>query len=164
MNTVFLLLGSNLDDRLALLKQAKNEIAANLGPITMESSVYESEPWGFRAENPFLNQVIRIETTYSPSEILEKILVIENNLGRKRDVTMRYSSRLIDIDILFYNDAIINEENLVIPHPGIPDRMFTLIPLSEIEGSFVHPGNRKSIREMIGECRDTLRVYLYHPA
>jgi 2-amino-4-hydroxy-6-hydroxymethyldihydropteridine diphosphokinase len=164
MNTVFLLLGSNLDDRLDLLKQARNEISSYLGPINMESSIYESEPWGFHAENTFLNQVIRIETTCSPSEILDKIYVIENNLGRKRDESKRYTSRLIDIDILFYNDTIINEKNLVIPHPGIPDRMFTLIPLSEIEDSFIHPGNRKSIREMISECQDTLSVCLYHPA
>jgi 2-amino-4-hydroxy-6-hydroxymethyldihydropteridine diphosphokinase len=163
MNTVFLLLGSNLDDRLALLKQARNEISLHLGRITLESSVYESEPWGFTAKQSFLNQVIRIETSFSPYELLDKILMIENNLGRKRDQHKRYTSRLIDIDILFFNDAIIKEKNLVIPHPGIPARMFTLVPLSEVDGSFIHPGNCKSIREMISECRDTLGVYLYHP-
>jgi len=164
MNVVFLLLGSNLDDRYALIGRARDEISSKIGRITRTSLIYESEPWGFSANQPFLNQVITVETELKPAVILEKILNIEKELGRKRDLLRRYTSRLIDIDILFFNDEIINEANLVIPHPGIPDRMFTLIPLSELDGSFIHPGSFKSILEMISECPDRLNVYPYQPS
>jgi 2-amino-4-hydroxy-6-hydroxymethyldihydropteridine diphosphokinase len=163
MNVVYLLLGSNLDDRSAMLDQARKEISFKVGRITRESSIYESEPWGFLADQPFLNQVIRIETAFDPSFILNEILKIEIKLGRVREGDQRYNSRLIDIDILFFNDEIIKEENLTIPHPGIPDRMFTLLPMQELAGSFIHPGSMKSIRELIHECRDPLNVYLYQP-
>ena len=163
MNVVYLLLGSNLDDRSVMLDKARKEISSKLGRITLESSIYESEPWGFLADHPFLNQVIRIETVYDPSFILSEILKIEIKLGRVREGDQRYNSRLIDIDILFFNDEIITEENLTIPHPGIPDRMFTLLPMQELAGSFIHPGSLKSIREMIHECSDPLNVYLYQP-
>lgn len=164
MNVVYLLLGSNLDDRSALLEQARKEISGKIGRINRKSSIYESEPWGFSANQAFLNQVITVETEFAPTVVLEKILEIESALGRQRDINMRYASRLIDIDILFYNDEIIAEENLVIPHPGIPERMFTLVPLSEIDGSFIHPGSCKSIGEMIIECPDRLSVHPYHPS
>lgn len=163
MNFAYLLLGSNLDDRFALLQRAKEAIASGIGNITRESSVYESEPWGFQAENRFLNQVIRIETEYKPARILEEILEIETKLGRYRSNDQGYTSRLIDIDILFYNDEIISEEKLTIPHPKIPERMFTLLPLSEIDRSMIHPGNRKSISDLMRECPDTLNVYPYRP-
>jgi len=161
MNIAYLLLGSNMDDRLSLLKKACEAVSLQLGRITMESSIYESEPWGFNADQQFLNQVIRIETNYAPYDLLECILRIESDLGRIRNDAAGYSSRLIDIDILFYNDEVIREENLIVPHPCIPDRMFTLLPLAELDGAFIHPGNRKSIDELIHECRDSLNVYPY---
>jgi 2-amino-4-hydroxy-6-hydroxymethyldihydropteridine diphosphokinase len=164
MNIVYLLLGSNLDDRSALLEQARKEISGKIGRITRASSIYESEPWGFHVNQAFLNQVITVETEFPPAAILNKIMEIETALGRIRDTAMRYTSRLIDIDILFYNDEIIAEENLIIPHPGIPERLFTLIPLSEIDRSFIHPGSCKSIGEMISECPDRLSVHPYHPS
>jgi 2-amino-4-hydroxy-6-hydroxymethyldihydropteridine diphosphokinase len=163
MNVVYLLLGSNMADRSVLLKQACKELSSKIGPITRESSVYESEPWGFQADQPFLNQVVRMETDYNPSDLLDEIMKIELKLGRERDGSQRYTSRLIDIDILFFNDEIIFEDNLIIPHPGIPERMFTLLPLSELDGAFIHPGSLKSIGEMIRECSDKLKVYPYHP-
>jgi 2-amino-4-hydroxy-6-hydroxymethyldihydropteridine diphosphokinase len=163
MNVVYLLLGSNLDDRSAMLDKARREISSKIGTITRESSIYESEPWGFLADQPFLNQVIRIETALTPALILSEILKIEIKLGRKREGNQRYNSRLIDIDILFFNDEIISEENLTIPHPGIPERMFTLLPMQELAGSYIHPGSLKSIGELINECSDPLSVYLYKP-
>jgi 2-amino-4-hydroxy-6-hydroxymethyldihydropteridine diphosphokinase len=102
MNIVYLLLGSNLSDRMSLLEQARKEIQDKIGRITAQSSIYESEPWGFYAEQTFLNQVLRIETESDPAGLLKKILKIETALGRKRDGVQRYSSRLIDIDILFF--------------------------------------------------------------
>jgi 2-amino-4-hydroxy-6-hydroxymethyldihydropteridine diphosphokinase len=164
MNIVYLLLGSNLNDRSAMLQRARKEIASRIGLIIGESSVYESEPWGFTADKSFLNQVISIESGLDPNGILNKILQIELDLGRIRVNGERYSSRIIDIDILFFNDEIIAEKNLIIPHPGIPERLFALIPLSELDGTFIHPGSRKSINELISECPDKLRVCPYHPS
>ncbi|MCK9399539.1 MAG: 2-amino-4-hydroxy-6-hydroxymethyldihydropteridine diphosphokinase [Bacteroidales bacterium] len=163
MNFAYLLLGSNLDNRSALLERAKEAISSRIGNVTRESSVYESEPWGFQSEHRFLNQVIRIETKYRPIQVLEEILRIEKKLGRHRADDQGYTSRSIDIDILFYNDEIISEDKLTIPHPKIPERMFTLLPLSEIDRSMIHPGSRKSISDLMRECPDTLNVYPYRP-
>ena len=96
-------------------------------------------------------------------EVLDKIFNIEKKMGRRRSLIKRYESRLIDIDILFYNDEIISEMTLTIPHPKIPERMFTLLPLSELDSSKIHPGLRQSIEELIEECADTLSVKLYRP-
>ena len=163
MNIVYLLLGSNLNDRSATLNLARAAISSGIGSITNESSIYESEPWGFHSEQLFLNQVIRIETNFKPLHILREILKIENKLGRKRADNKGYKSRAIDIDILFYNNEIIKEDNLIIPHPKIPERMFTLLPLSELDQSMIHPGSLKSIEELITDCKDPLNVYPYHP-
>jgi 2-amino-4-hydroxy-6-hydroxymethyldihydropteridine diphosphokinase len=161
MNFAYLLLGSNLDDRFAMMNRAKEAISSRIGKISVESSVYESEPWGFESAHRFLNQVIKIETEYQPGRLLEEILTIEHKLGRFRANVHGYTSRLIDIDILFYNDEIISEDNLMIPHPKIPERMFALMPLAEIDRSLVHPGLLKSITDMIKDCPDKLNVYLY---
>jgi 2-amino-4-hydroxy-6-hydroxymethyldihydropteridine diphosphokinase len=163
MNIVYLLLGSNLNNRLESLNEAKQAIASTLGKIAHQSSVYESEPWGFDAENRFLNQVIRIETPFNPNQVLDEILKIETQLGRIRKPAGVYSSRVIDIDILFYNDEIIAAGNLIIPHPRIQDRMFTLMPLSEMNQHMIHPSLNKSIKELIDECSDNLHVYPYQP-
>jgi 2-amino-4-hydroxy-6-hydroxymethyldihydropteridine diphosphokinase len=163
MNFAYLLLGSNLGDRFALIQRAREGISAAIGKISGESSVYESEPWGFLSENSFLNQVLKVETELMPAKLLAEILKIENELGRIRTGKLGYSSRLIDIDILFYNDEIISEGTLIIPHPKIPERMFTLIPLAELDRSMVHPGNGKSVSDLIKECPDLSEVLLYQP-
>lgn len=163
MNSAYLLLGSNLGDRFALLQGARKEISSTVGKISKESSVYESEPWGFHSDNKFLNQVIRIETELRPIELLTEILRIESKLGRNRIGEKGYTSRLIDIDILFYNDEIILEEKLTIPHPKIPDRMFTLLPLFEIEPYLIHPVSGKPVADLLKECKDKLVVYPYPP-
>jgi 2-amino-4-hydroxy-6-hydroxymethyldihydropteridine diphosphokinase len=161
MNTVYLLLGSNLNDRMDSLQKAKEGIASEIGRISKVSSIYESEPWGFFAENSFLNQVVKVETILNAGQVLETILKIETDLGRDRKVNGSYISRIIDIDILFYNDEIINEDKLTVPHPKIAERMFTLLPLSEINKHYVHPGLHKTIQELVAECHDNLQVYLY---
>jgi len=163
MNVVYLLLGSNLNDRSALLQRARKDISLKIGRITSESSIYESEPWGFHAGQRFLNQVIRIETEFIPLRVLDEILKIETDLGRKRNAIEGYSSRTIDIDILFFNDEIIKEDNLIIPHPKIQERMFTLLPLSELDLTLVHPCSNKSIGQLMSECQDPLNVCRYHP-
>jgi len=161
MNTVYLLLGSNLSDRMDSLRKAKEGISSEIGRISKVSSIYESEPWGFFAENSFLNQVVKVETILNAGQVLETILKIETDLGRERKVNGSYVSRIIDIDILFYNDEIINEDKLTVPHPKIAERMFTLLPLSEINQYYIHPGLHKTIQELVAECNDNLQVYLY---
>jgi 2-amino-4-hydroxy-6-hydroxymethyldihydropteridine diphosphokinase len=163
MNIVYLLLGSNLNDRSASLECARNTISGCLGKILIESTIYESEPWGFQSDNPFLNQVIKIATPYNPYQIIELIREIENRLGRTRDLSKGYISRIIDIDILFFNDDIISDDRLIIPHPKIQDRMFTLVPLNELDKSLMHPGSLKTVGELMNECQDTLKVYPYQP-
>ncbi len=163
MNIVYLLLGSNLKDRLAALQAARDAVSESIGKIVKESAIYESEPWGFHSENQFLNQVIKVETRHDPFELMDIIGDIESRLGRIRKSSEEYVSRIIDIDILFYNNEIIKDDKLIIPHPKIQERMFTLIPLTEIDNTLVHPGYLKSVGELAKECRDTLRVYLYQP-
>lgn len=157
MNKVFLLIGGNLGDRLALLNAAKEHISKDAGKITQESSIYETAAWGFVSEQDFLNQVIIISTDLSPNQVLRKCQIIENILGRVRQ-SEHYASRTMDIDILFYNDEIINTRDLIIPHERLHQRRFTLEPLVEIAPNFIHPVNKKSPSELLHECTDKAKV------
>ncbi len=132
LNDVYLGLGSNLGDKIANLNQALNLISIELGTITRTSSYYFSEPQGFISENEFVNLVIKVESKKLPHEILEGIQKIERLMGRTINTTGQYQDRLIDIDILFHNSDIINEVNLIIPHPLILQREFVKSPLLEI--------------------------------
>lgn len=162
MNIVYLLLGSNLENREAMLRKAAQGINAGIGTIVQSSSVYESEPWGFSARGNFLNQVVKVETTLNASDLLEAILEIERGMGRMRGGGAgAYTSRTIDIDILFYNDEIIHAENLKIPHPLIPERMFTLKPMCELDGALIHPVFKKSLQVLMAECPDRNEVVLF---
>jgi 2-amino-4-hydroxy-6-hydroxymethyldihydropteridine diphosphokinase len=160
MKKVYLLLGGNLNDRESLIGKARDAISQKIGKILDQSSVYETEPWGFSANDQFLNQVVIVETTIQPNLLLQAILGIEKELGRTRSLN-GYESRLIDIDILFYESEIISHDNLTIPHPRIHERMFTLKPLQEVNGSFVHPVLKKSIHQLVAECPDKLKVSRY---
>jgi 2-amino-4-hydroxy-6-hydroxymethyldihydropteridine diphosphokinase len=153
MKNVFLGLGTNLGDREANLKRAIALIDKSIGTVTETSSVYETEPWGFEAEEQFLNMVLKIETDATPSELINKILDTETSLGRKRG-EKRYSSRLIDIDILLYDNMIINEGDLKIPHPRMHERRFVMVPLCEIAPSEIHPVSGKSMSELLDLCTD----------
>ncbi|MBS1529762.1 MAG: 2-amino-4-hydroxy-6-hydroxymethyldihydropteridine diphosphokinase [Bacteroidetes bacterium] len=156
MNDVFLLLGSNLGDRQAYLQQAIALIGKEIAPVINRSSVYETQSWGKTDEPDYLNQVIALQTDIPPKEILYKILNIEKALGRKREV--KWGSRIIDIDILFYASEIIDADELTIPHPEMHKRMFTLAPLAEIAPDFVHPVLRKNITELKSELKSDLHV------
>ena len=157
MNQVYLLTGCNLGDRHGLLERAKKIIVEKIGEIDKESSIYETAPWGFESEQDFLNQVIYVSTDLSPKEVLNKCLEIENELGRVRQ-SEHYSSRTIDIDILFYNDEIINEQVLIIPHERLHKRRFTLEPLVEIAPDLIHPVIKKSLSDILKECNDNSEV------
>ena len=156
MIDVFLLLGSNLGDREAYLQSAVQHIETDIAPIVKKSAVYETQSWGKTDEPDYLNQVIELKTGLQPAFILQKILAIEKLMGRKREV--KWGSRIIDIDILFYGSEVITESGLQIPHPELHKRMFTLIPMSEIAPDFIHPVLGKSIFQLKSELKSDLIV------
>jgi 2-amino-4-hydroxy-6-hydroxymethyldihydropteridine diphosphokinase len=158
MAKAIVLLGSNRGDRAALLEKAQQRIAQDAGDVSKVSALYESEPWGFEDDTPFLNQVLIIETKWSPNQLLHKLLDIETGLGRTRKNAHVYSSRPIDIDILFYDDLIIDDAGLKVPHPRMQFRKFTLMPLSELWPDLIHPVLKKPVKELLRDCEDQLNV------
>ncbi len=157
MSKVFLGIGTNLGDRELNLEKAVEKIGEHIGRILQSSSVYETPPWGFDAENDFLNMVVSVETSLTPSEIIKKIVAIESMLGRERDQN-RYSSRVIDIDILLYDDLVITEKGLKIPHRLMHERRFVLVPLCELAPDLIHPILQKSMSLLLEECRDRSKI------
>jgi 2-amino-4-hydroxy-6-hydroxymethyldihydropteridine diphosphokinase len=156
MINVFLLLGSNLGDRYLFMAEAIKRVKVGVGPVVKISSVYETQSWGKTDAPDYLNQVIMVQTDLTARIVLKKILSIEIELGRKREE--KWGSRTIDIDILFYGEDIINEEGLLVPHPELHNRRFTLEPLAEIAPEFVHPALNKNILSIKTELKDSLIV------
>ena len=156
MNTVYLLLGSNLGNSKEQLLLATKFIEEAIGELKKSSSFYSTAAWGNTDQPDFLNQIIEIETTLTPLPLLKEILLIEKKMGRVR--TVKNAARIIDIDILFFNNEIIKKKNLTIPHPEIQNRRFVLIPLAEIAVSLVHPQLKKTAKELLNICPDTLNV------
>ncbi|MCX6258920.1 MAG: 2-amino-4-hydroxy-6-hydroxymethyldihydropteridine diphosphokinase [Bacteroidia bacterium] len=161
MTETVLILGANLGDRLKNLSDALSLLGVRAGTIVRLSSVYESEPWGFETDNWFFNQAVVMETELQPLDLLSKIYEIEALLGRKRE-SEGYTSRTIDIDILFYGNEIFNCPELTIPHKKIHERMFVLRPICEIIPGFIHPTLGKSIRSLLDECRDKSQVRVFN--
>ncbi|MGE5424685.1 MAG: 2-amino-4-hydroxy-6-hydroxymethyldihydropteridine diphosphokinase [Syntrophothermus sp.] len=158
----YLLLGSNSGNRELLLLEAVRMISEKIGPVADMSPVYETEPWGFRDEISFLNQVIKVQTELNPESVLHECLSIERILGRVRVEGQKgYASRIIDIDILLYDDLVINEKELVVPHPRMHLRKFTLLPLSDVAAQLVHPLLKKTISQLLSECEDPGKVVLF---
>ena len=157
MNKVVLLLGSNLGDSQLLFQQVISLIDERLGKLEIQSALYQSPPWGFEHENDFLNQVLILETDLAAGEILQTCLQIEVDIGRKR-TTQVYGARRIDIDVLFVNDEVVDTESLVLPHPRLHLRKFTLLPLLELIPDYVHPKLQKSIQELLVACEDNSEV------
>lgn len=143
---VYLALGSNLGNRLANLKQAVAALSPQM-EVKAKSHVYETPPWGYEDQPKFLNQVIKVKTYLEPESLLKHIKRLEVTLGRKASVPN--GPRLIDIDILFYDDLILNTASLAIPHPHLHERGFVLLPLMDIDPDLVNPANQKSVREMV---------------
>jgi 2-amino-4-hydroxy-6-hydroxymethyldihydropteridine diphosphokinase len=153
MNEVYLCLGGNLGDREGNLSAAKKLLIQAGCKIIRESSIYETSPWGNETHLPYLNQVIVLETSYSPNELMQLLLEIEQKLGRVRGNT-QWEDRLIDIDILSYNLEIIENKELTIPHPRLHLRKFVLVPLCEISPELIHPVLQKTIRQLLTICPD----------
>ena len=161
MPDIFLLLGSNLGNRETILSQARKIAEQKLGRIVRMSSLYLTESWGKIEQPDFINQVVVVKSDLKPREVLEEILSIEEQLGRQR--IEKWGSRTIDIDILFYDDVCINEPDLVIPHPYLHQRKFTLEPLMELEPELKHPVFNKSIAELYNNLTDNLKVQRLTP-
>lgn len=155
----FLCLSSNLGDRLKNLKNAVLELRPQV-KILSESMIYQTPPWGYTEQPDFLNQVLYTCTKLNPFDLLTLVKEIERLLGR--EATFRYGPRLIDIDILFYEDWVIQSPTLTIPHPRLHERAFVLVPLEDLAPDLVHPVIGKTVRKML-ECVDRSGIMPYHP-
>lgn len=158
MSVAYILLGSNLGDRKENLRVARESIKRKVGTIENSSSIYETEPWGAGSKDLFVNQIIIIETNLSAQSLLENLLTIEDEMGRIRDADNKNASRIIDLDILFYNDEVMFSDRLTIPHPRMHVRKFTLVPLVELAPNFMHPLIGKTALKLLMECPDDLNV------
>jgi 2-amino-4-hydroxy-6-hydroxymethyldihydropteridine diphosphokinase len=179
MKEVFILLGSNRGDRNSFITRAVEMIEIHAGVVCRKSSLYETEPWGFDDPTPFLNQVVEIETNLAPENLLNQLLTIEVKLGRIRPFdgcgcgvppspvsgngsgnskTPVYAGRTIDLDILFYGDRLVFTDALMIPHPRLHERRFTLVPLNEVAPEFIHPLLKKTMAVLLNDCRDQTTV------
>ena len=156
MKNIVLLLGGNIGDRVSFFQQAILLIEKQIGKIIKASSFYETAAWGNENQPAFLNQVVYANTELQPEDVLNSIISIEKSLGRKRDT--KWQERTIDIDILFYENQIIETKTLSIPHPWLHQRRFTLVPLVEILPNLVHPKLNKTTWQLLEECEDTLAV------
>lgn len=157
MTRAFLLAGTNLGDRKANLEFALDSLSKG-GNVRNKSAFYETEPVGFLDQPWFLNQAIELETTLSPAELLALCQDIESSCGRVR--TFRNAPRTLDLDILLYDDVVVHEEALIIPHPRMAERRFVLVPLAQIAPEIVHPVLQTTIRHLLEFCPDSSEVRL----
>ena len=156
MNNVYLLIGGNMGERMANLATARNRINIDCGRITASSSIYETEAWGFKEQPAFLNQALAIETSLEAEKFMEEILKIEMALGRKREIPL--GPRIIDIDIIYFNEDVIALPNITIPHPRMEKRNFVLAPLSEMAPQYIHPILKLSNAQLLEDCEDKSHV------
>ncbi len=152
MHICYLSLGSNLGKKQGNLERALQEIKKDVGEVLRISSIYETEAWGIVSQDNFFNIIAEVSTPFFPLDVIKKLLAIESKLGRIRN--KKWESRIIDIDIIFYENYLISTDNLTIPHPFLEKRNFVLEPLNELIPEFIHPRLRKSIRQLTTECTD----------
>ena len=159
MNKAYLLTGSNLGDREQYLARARSLINEQCGTIVTASSLYETAAWGKTDQPSFLNQALEVETELDAAHLMKRVLEIEKLMGRERKE--KYGPRVIDIDILLFNDEQYDLPFLKIPHPEMQNRRFALTPLAEIAGELRHPVLQKTIGQLLKECPDKLEVKKY---
>lgn len=156
MHQVYLLTGSNIGDRKKHLQHAIQQLNIVAGEVISTSSVYETAPWGVTDQDAYLNQAILLQTNLLPAELFSALKKIEENEGRTSQI--KYAPRTLDIDILFYDDLILETEVLTIPHPRLHLRKFVLVPMNEIAAEFFHPILKKKIKMLLKNCEDELAV------
>ena len=156
MNEAYLLTGGNTGNRLQFINAAAEAIKNECGSIVKKSAVYQTAAWGIKDQNSFLNQALKLSTLLSAYELLDCLLQIEQKMGRVRD--RKYGPRIIDIDILLFNDEVIDSRTLKVPHPELPNRRFALQCLCDIAPKKIHPVYKKTIRQILQECADPLTV------
>ncbi|MBP6459929.1 MAG: 2-amino-4-hydroxy-6-hydroxymethyldihydropteridine diphosphokinase [Crocinitomicaceae bacterium] len=157
-NTAYISLGSNIGNKTQNISLAINEIAKSIGEVLKKSSNYISEPWGFNSSEKFVNAAISIQTKYSPIELLKKLQLIEKKMGRIRSQQNGYADRIIDLDIIYFNNEIVTTIDLKIPHPNLHIRNFVLVPLNEIVPLYIDPSNNKTINELLENCSDEITI------
>lgn len=158
MKSLFLLLGGNLGDREEYLWLAERSLSAVFGKTGLKSDIYETAAWGVTDQPAFLNQVLTFTTDKPSLEILAQTQAIETELGRVRKE--RWGARVLDIDLLFYGNTVLISPDLILPHPQLHLRRFTLLPLAQIAPDFSHPVLHKTIKELLNDCPDQLEVNL----
>lgn len=157
IHIVYLALGTNLGDRLANLRAAINAFPSSI--VHRQSShIYETPPWGYTDQPAFLNMAVKCETDLDAESLLKRLKQIEVRVGRVE--SFHWGPRLIDIDILFYDDLVIESESLVVPHPRLHERAFVLVPLADVASDFVHPVLKKTVAQLLAEC-DASGIELY---
>lgn len=157
LHEVYISLGSNIGDKKSNLQKAIALISIKC-EVVAQSSLYETAPWGNINQDNFVNQVIYLKTLYSPKNLMTFLLAVESEMGRIRED--KWGPRTIDLDILFYDDVIIDEEKLKVPHPQISARKFILTPMAELSQSLIHPVLNKTINSLLAECSDNSEVKL----
>lgn len=158
MQEAIIILGGNLGDVPATFAKCKKRFAEMGYQLDKISSLYTSPSWGYVSSLLYYNQIIVLKTNQNPQNVLSDCLTIETELGRIRGISGEYQNRTIDIDILLYGDNIIATENLVIPHPRLHERKFCLVPLTEIMPNFTHPRLRKTMAELLADCKDESNI------